>query len=58
MLLPSQRSLFEIPEEVTWLNCAYMSPQLRGVRAAGEEALARKAHPWNLKPADFKAAEK
>lgn len=53
MLLPSQRSLFEIPEEVTWLNCAYMSPQLRGVTAAGQEALARKAQPWNIRPADF-----
>lgn len=53
MLLPSQRPLFEIPDDVTWLNCAYMSPQLRGVRAAGEEALSRKAQPWNIRPAHF-----
>jgi selenocysteine lyase/cysteine desulfurase len=53
MLLPSQRSLFEIPDEVTWLNCAYMSPQLRSVRKAGEEALGRKAHPWLVRPEDF-----
>ncbi len=53
MLLPNQRSLFEIPDDVTFLNCAYMSPQLRGVRAAGEEALGRKAHPWGVKPEDF-----
>jgi selenocysteine lyase/cysteine desulfurase len=53
MLLPSQRSLFEIPDDVTWLNCSYMSPQLRGVRKAGEEALGRKAEPWRIRPDDF-----
>jgi selenocysteine lyase/cysteine desulfurase len=53
MILPPQRSLFEIPDDVTWLNCAYMSPQLRSVRAAGEEAMARKAHPWLIRPDDF-----
>jgi selenocysteine lyase/cysteine desulfurase len=53
MLLPSQRSLFEIPDEVTWLNCSYMSPQLLSVRKAGEEALGRKAQPWRVRPEDF-----
>ncbi|MFP2907758.1 aminotransferase class V-fold PLP-dependent enzyme [Pyxidicoccus sp. 3LFB2] len=53
MPLPSQRHLFELPDSVTYLNCAYMSPQLRSVRAAGEAALAMKAQPWRLKPEDF-----
>ncbi|HYI00273.1 aminotransferase class V-fold PLP-dependent enzyme [Hyalangium sp.] len=53
MLLPSQRSLFDIPDDITWLNCAYMSPQLRAVRAAGEEALGRKSQPWRVRPDDF-----
>lgn len=53
MTLPSQRSLFEIPDDVTWLNCAYMSPQLRSVRAAGEEALGLKAQPWRIRADDF-----
>lgn len=53
MPLPSQRHLFEIPDSVTYLNCAYMSPQLRSVRAAGEEALGRKAQPWRVRPEDF-----
>jgi selenocysteine lyase/cysteine desulfurase len=53
MLLPVQRHLFEIPDTVTYLNCAYMSPQLRSVRAAGEAALGMKAQPWRLKPDDF-----
>ncbi len=53
MILPSQRALFELPDDVTFLNCAYMSPQLRSVRAAGEVALGRKAHPWSVKAEDF-----
>jgi selenocysteine lyase/cysteine desulfurase len=53
MILPSQRALFELPDDITFLNCAYMSPQLRSVRAAGEAALGRKAHPWTVKAADF-----
>ena len=53
MTLDSQRHLFDIPEEVAYLNCAYMSPQLRGVRETGEEALALKSEPWKVKPRDF-----
>jgi len=53
MILPSQRALFELPDDITWLNCAYMSPQLRSVRAAGEMALGRKAHPWTVRAEDF-----
>jgi len=37
--MPPQRHLFELPDDVTYLNCAYMSPQLRSVREAGAEAL-------------------
>lgn len=53
MKLPNQRHLFDIPDEVAYLNCAYMSPLLHSVRAAGEAGLARKAHPWEIAPRDF-----
>lgn len=53
MRLPSQRHLFELPEDLTWLNCAYMSPQTRAVSEAGREAAGRKARPWQLRPEDF-----
>jgi selenocysteine lyase/cysteine desulfurase len=53
MILPSQRDLFEIPDDVAYLNCAYMSPLLRAARAAGEAALARKSQPWHITPHDF-----
>lgn len=53
MPLSSQRGLFEIPDEVAYLNCAYMSPLLRAVREAGEAGVARKSQPWRLHPSDF-----
>jgi selenocysteine lyase/cysteine desulfurase len=53
VLLPSQRDLFDIPHEVHYLNCAYMSPQLRTVTEAGVRAMSRKGKPWQLTPADF-----
>jgi len=48
-----QRELFDIPDSVAWLNCAYMSPLMREAVEAGESGVRRKAHPWNLAPADF-----
>jgi selenocysteine lyase/cysteine desulfurase len=53
MKLPQQRDLFEFPDDVCYLNCAYMSPQLRAVTEAGERAVSRKARPWEIAPADF-----
>jgi len=52
-MLPCQRHLFDIPEDVAYLNCAYMSPLMRPVIEAGNVALARKAHPWELTPDQF-----
>ena len=52
-MIPNQRPLFDIPDDVAYLNCAYMSPLLNSVRAAGEAGVARKARPWQLKPVDF-----
>ncbi len=53
MNLRSQRDLFEIPEDIVYLNCAYMSPQLRPAREAGERAISRKSRPWEITPDDF-----
>ena len=53
MNLSSQRDLFEIPEDIVYLNCAYMSPQLRPAREAGERAVSRKSRPWEITPDDF-----
>jgi selenocysteine lyase/cysteine desulfurase len=46
--IPTQRHLFSIPDEVCYLNCSYMSPQLESVRLAGREAVDLKSEPWRL----------
>lgn len=53
MIAGCQRDLFEIPAGVTYINCAYMSPNLRAVRMAGEAAVAAKSRPWEISAADF-----
>ncbi len=53
MISGSQRHLFEIPDGVAFLNCAYMSPNLRAVREAGQAAVARKSRPWEITAPDF-----
>lgn len=52
-VIPCQRHLFHIPDDIAYLNCAYMSPQLRSVTEAGRESTALKAHPWRIIPKDF-----
>lgn len=51
--LASQRDLFEIPADITYLNCSYMSPQLRSVTTAGLNSVRAKASPWQVMAADF-----
>src|SRR5439155_5875134 len=45
--------LFDIPDSITYLNCAYLSPDLKAVTAAGRAALERTAHPWSIAVPDF-----
>jgi selenocysteine lyase/cysteine desulfurase len=52
-LLPAQRALFDIPEDVAYLNSAYMGPMPKAAAAAGERGMSAKAQPWHIKPIDF-----
>ncbi|MGH6944761.1 MAG: aminotransferase class V-fold PLP-dependent enzyme [Geminicoccaceae bacterium] len=52
-LIPCQRHLFDLPDDVAYLNCAYMSPLLKRAVEAGASGLARKGHPWTVSAADF-----
>ena len=52
-LIPSQRHLFDIPDDVTYLNCATMSPLPKAGLAAGSAGLARKSQPWDIPSSDF-----
>jgi selenocysteine lyase/cysteine desulfurase len=51
--IPCQRALFDIPDDVAWLNCAYMSPLMKPAIAAGEAGMRGKAQPWTIAAADF-----
>jgi len=51
--LGSQRYLFEIPDDIAYFNLASQAPQLRAVRAAGEDALAARAAPWHIGAQDW-----
>lgn len=53
MKLTSQRHLFDIPEDVAYLNCAYMSPLMHRVREAAVTGLTRKCQPWKISSKDF-----
>ncbi|MDF1732974.1 MAG: aminotransferase class V-fold PLP-dependent enzyme [Minwuia sp.] len=52
-MIASQRHLFEIPDDIAYLNCAYMSPLMKPVVAASSTGLQRKACPWTVTPQDF-----
>ena len=52
-MIPCQRHLFDIPDDVAYLNCAYMSPLMKQALEAGTAGLSRKAHPWELTPDKF-----
>src|SRR5262249_8256907 len=51
--LASQRHLFDIPDDVAFLNCAYISPLPKGWLIAGVQGVGRKLGPWTIVPADF-----
>jgi len=52
-MIACQRHLFDIPEDISYFNCAYMSPLLKSVVSAGQEGVNRKAQPWRITPPDF-----
>jgi|GEM_PF-2226499 len=52
-MLSCQRSLFDIPHDVAYLNCAYMSSLMNSVVRAGEEAVRGKSQPWGTTSQDF-----
>ena len=52
-MLPSQRSLFNIPKDIIYMNTAYMSPLLNSVIHAINEGTQAKANPWKIKISDF-----
>jgi selenocysteine lyase/cysteine desulfurase len=52
-MISNQRALFDIPDDVSYLNCSYLGPTLASARRAGEAAVGRKSSPWKIVAADF-----
>ncbi|MFQ6022492.1 MAG: aminotransferase class V-fold PLP-dependent enzyme [Acidiferrobacterales bacterium] len=52
-MIPSQRHLFELPDDVAYLNCAYFSPLMKTVIEAGRRAVNYRARPWEITSRDF-----
>lgn len=52
-MIPCQRDMFDLPENVAYLNCAYTSPLLKAAQEAGRTAIRAKANPWTISSADF-----
>jgi len=51
--LNNQKHKFSLPEDLTYINCAYMSPMMKSVEEVGVEGMAMKRNPTLVKPNDF-----
>ena len=52
-MIPSQRHLFDLLDDVAYLNCAYMAPLMHSVVEAGLRGVRCKARPWEITAPDF-----
>ena len=52
-MIPSQRHLFDLPDDIAYLNCAYMAPLMHSVVEAGLRGVRRKTRPWEIAAPDF-----
>ena len=52
-MIPCQKHIFNIPDNVSYLNTAYMSPLMNSVVNAIEEGTRLKARPWKIQTSHF-----
>ena len=52
-LIPCQRDLFDVPDDIHYLNCAYISPLLKQAQCAAQDGLRRESQPWSIMAIDF-----
>ncbi|MHA6287362.1 aminotransferase class V-fold PLP-dependent enzyme [Maricaulis sp. CAU 1757] len=45
-MIPTQRDLFDLPADLTYLNAAYMGPMPRSAVTAGQDSYTLKGRPW------------
>ncbi len=47
------KDLFELDEDITYLNCASMSPLLKSAKEAGIKSIEKRSKPWTLTDVDW-----
>ena len=52
-ILSCQKDLFDIPEDVTYLNCAYQGPLMKHIEKAGFDAISKRTRPYQYTVEDF-----
>ena len=52
-ILPSQRHLFDVPDEIAYFNNAYLAPQLKASRERQLAGVHGRSHPWQRTAASF-----
>ncbi len=52
-MLTNQKELFRLPENISYLNGAYMSPFLKSVEAVGHASVSKKCFPYEVTGDDF-----
>ena len=52
-MLANQKEKFRLPENINYLNAAYMSPLLKSVEKIGHEAVSQKCLPYQIVADDF-----
>ncbi len=52
-MLRDQSHLFDVPDDVTYLNSAYFGPRLHSVALAGRESVALTGRPWEVAAGAF-----
>jgi len=52
-MLGDQRHLFDVPQDIAYLNTAFFGPRLKSVTAAGRDAINLTATPWSVEPLHF-----
>lgn len=52
-MISCQKDLFKIPDNIHYLNGAYMSPFLKIVEKAGHQAISKKCFPYQISGEDF-----
>ena len=52
-MIKCQKHLFDIPEDITYLNAAYMGPLTKQAAAIGRQTIDDKLKPWSIATSDF-----